>query len=317
MSGPFVISLLGFLFCFLAAAAVYIYLTSREAVQIWKRRVENRIDATPMDQEAGLLESLETQFTQLIERLGKAMKPTDEAQVSSLRHALITAGYRHPRAPILLLGSKLFCAIGLLVGMVIVPTKALGFPGLSLLVMYYVLAGFLGYYLPDYWLRWTISSRKTRILHALPDALDLMVVCVEAGLGLDQAINRVGDEIKFAHPDLSDEFNLLGLELRTGVSRADALRNLSKRIDLEEFRSLVALLIQTDRFGTSIGQALRVHSDSMKVTRRMKAEEIAAKLPVKLLFPLLFFIFPNLFIVVLGPAAIRVIRTLLPALAPH
>lgn len=315
MSSPLLISLLAFLFCFLAGAAVYVYMTSREAVRIWKRRVENRMESSSTDQQVGLLESLRIQFSQLIERLGNAMKPSDEAEVSSLRQSLISAGYRHPRAPILLLGSKLFCASGLLVGMAIIPTKTLGFPSISSLIMYYVLAGFVGYYLPDYWLRWTISSRKTRILHALPDALDLMVVCVEAGLGLDQAINRVGEEIKFAHTDLSDELNLLGLELRTGVTRTDALRNLSKRIDLEEFRSLVALLIQTDRFGTSVGQALRVHSDSMKVSRRMKAEEMAAKLPVKLLFPLLFFIFPNMFIVVLGPAAIRVIRTLLPALS--
>lgn len=314
MSSPFLISLLAFLFCLLAGAAAYVFMSSREAVQVWKRRVENRMDSPGRDEEIGVIESLGAQFTRLIERLGKTMKPSDEVEASNIRKSLITGGYRHPKAPIMFLGSKLFCATALLVGAALIPAKALGFPSISSLIMYYVLAGFVGYYLPDYWLRWTISSRKTRILHALPDALDLMVVCVEAGLGLDQAINRVGDEIRFAHQDLSDELSLLGLELRTGVSRADALRNLSKRIDLEEFRSLVALLIQTDRFGTSIGQALRVHSDSMKVTRRMKAEEMAAKLPVKLLFPLLFFIFPNLFIVVLGPAAIRMIRTLLPAL---
>ncbi|MGH9426870.1 MAG: type II secretion system F family protein, partial [Terriglobia bacterium] len=308
MSSPFLISLLAFLFCLLASIALYVYLTSREAVQVWKRRVENRLDSPVSDQEMSWIDSLRTRFTQLIERLGKAVKPSNEADVTSLRQSLIRAGYRHPRAPILLLGSKLFCATGLLMGMALIPAKTLGFPRYSTLIMYYVVAGFVGYYLPDYWLRWKTSSRNTRILHALPDALDLLVVCVEAGLGLDQAINRVGDEIKFAHSDLSDEFNLLSLELRTGVTRSDALRNLSKRINLEEFKSLVALLIQTDRFGTSIGQALRVHSDAMKVTRRMKAEELAAKLPVKLLFPLLFFIFPNLFIVVLGPAAIRMIR---------
>jgi tight adherence protein C len=258
---------------------------------------------------------MKIQLARLLNYLGTLTKPSEEADVRSLRQQLITAGYRHPQAPILYLGSKLGCATLLMLGMLLVPTRFLGFPVFSALIMYYVLAGFVGYYLPDYCLRWIISSRKTKILHALPDALDLMVVCVEAGLGLDQAINRVGDEIKFAHLDLSDEFNLLGLELRTGVTRQQALRNLSQRVDLEEFKSLVALLIQTDRFGTSIGQALRVHSDAMKVTRRMKAEEMAAKLPVKLLFPLLFFIFPNLFIAVLGPAVIKIMRTLLPAFA--
>jgi tight adherence protein C len=151
-------------------------------------------------------------------------------------------------------------------------------------------------------------------MRARPDALDLMVVCVEAGLGLDQAINRVADEIKLSHKELSEEFHLLGLELRTGVGRTDALRNLSRRIDLDEIKSLIALLVQTDRFGTSIGQALRVHSDAMKVSRQMKAEERAAKIPVKLLLPLILFIFPSVFIVIIGPGAIRIIRTLLPTM---
>jgi tight adherence protein C len=141
-----------------------------------------------------------------------------------------------------------------------------------------------------------------------------MVVCVEAGLVLDQAIGRVGEEVKRTHPKLSDELSLLSMELRTGVSRSEALRNLSHRTDLEEVRNLVALLVQTDRFGTSIGQALRVHADSMRATRRLRAEELAAKLPVKLLFPLIFFIFPCMFIVLLGPAAIQMMRVLFPAL---
>jgi tight adherence protein C len=182
------------------------------------------------------------------------------------------------------------------------------------LLVFYVLAAGGGYYAPGFWLRSAIGRRKQTIMRALPDALDLMVVCVEAGLGLDQAINRVAEEIKFSHKELSEEFHLLGLELRAGVARTDALRNLSRRVDLEEIKSLIALLVQTDRFGTSIGQALRVHSEAMKVSRQMKAEERAAKLPVKLLFPLLFFIFPSLFIVIIGPAVIKVIRTLLPSM---
>lgn len=315
METPIVIAFLAFLVCLLGSVALYAYLNSREVVQVWKRRVENRLDAAEPALDQHWVDDLKGRFTQLIKSLGAIMQPSSETDIRSIRHSLITAGYRRAHAPLLYLGSKLFMAIALLLGTTLIPAKALGFPGFSTLLIYYVLAAFVGYYLPDYWLRWTIGARKERILRALPDALDLLVVCVEAGLGLDQAINRVGEEVKFAHRDLSDEFALLALELRTGVTRTEALRNLSHRIDLEEFKNLVALLIQTDRFGTSIGQALRVHSDSMKVARRMKAEELAAKLPVKLLFPLLFFIFPNLFIVVLGPAAIRVIRTLLPALS--
>jgi len=209
------------------------------------------------------------------------------------------------------------CALLALLGFAIIPHQWLGFPGTTNLIMYYVVAAGAGYYAPALWLRRTISRRKETIMRALPDALDLMVVCVEAGLGLDQAINRVADEIKLSHKELSEEFHLLGLELRTGVARTDALRNLSRRVDLEEIKSLIALLVQTDRFGTSIGQALRVHSDAMKVSRQMKAEERAAKIPVKLLLPLILFIFPSVFVAILGPGVIRIIRTLLPSLGQH
>ena len=315
METPIVIAFLAFLVCLLGSLALFAYFNSREAAQIWKRRVEGRLEPAEPGVDQNWLDSVSARVAHLIKRLGTMVQPSNETDVKTIRHALITAGYRHPQAPLVFLGSKLSMAIAFLLGTTLIPAKALGFPSFSTLLIYYVLAAFVGYYLPEYWLRWTVSARKVRILHALPDALDLLVVCVEAGLGLDQALARVGEEIKFAHRDLSDELGLLSLELRTGLTRTEALRNLSHRIDLEEFKNLVALLIQTDRFGTSIGQALRVHSDSMKVARRMKAEELAAKLPVKLLFPLLFFIFPNLFIVVLGPAAIRVIRTLLPALS--
>lgn len=148
----------------------------------------------------------------------------------------------------------------------------------------------------------------------LPDALDLMVVCSEAGVGLDATINRVGEEMRLNNKTLSDEFNLMSLELQAGKPRRDALKDLATRTGLEDVTNLTSMLIQTERFGTSISQALRVHSDSMRVKRSQRAEEIAAKLPVKLLFPLIFFIFPSLFVVILGPAVIRIFRTLLPAL---
>jgi tight adherence protein C len=196
----------------------------------------------------------------------------------------------------------------------LIPAKVLGFPTVTNLIFFYLLAATCGYYAPSIWLKLAISSRQDALNRAIPDALDLMVVCVEAGLGLDQAIGRVGDEVKRSHLELSEELNILSMELRTGITRQEALRNLAYRTDLEEVRNLVAILVQTDRFGTSIAQALRVHSDSMRTTRRLKAEEMAAKLPVKLLFPLIFFIFPSLFIVTIGPACIRMVRVLFPAL---
>jgi tight adherence protein C len=250
----------------------------------------------------------------LLARLGEANKPSDEAEVSALRESLISAGYRHAQAPILFMGAKLLSSVVVLGIVAFIPAKVLGFPTVTGQLAIYVGAASVGYFLPMWWLRHAINSRKEKILLAFPDSLDLMVVCVEAGLGLDAAINRVCTEIRFAHKELAEEFNLVSLELRTGLSRAEALKNLSRRVDLEDVSSLVALLIQTDKFGTSIGQALRVHSDAMRINRQLRAEELAAKLPVKLLFPLVFFIFPSLFVIIVGPAAVKIARTLLPSL---
>ena len=318
MDFPTIISLLAFVMCILASLAVYTHLNSREASKVWSRRVEGRSETVDaLAEDMGWGQSVKRQLSELLHTLGKTNQPTDQKEVLSLRQALITAGYRSAHAPIAFLGAKMLCALGLLLCLVLVPHKWLGFPSTTNLIMFYVIAAGAGYYAPALWLRNTIGHRQQAIMRALPDALDLMVVCVEAGLGLDQAINRVADEIKLSHKELSEEFHLLGLELRTGVARTDALRNLSRRIDLDEIKSLIALLVQTDRFGTSIGQALRVHSEGMKVSRQMKAEERAGKMPVKLLLPLILFIFPSVFIVVLGPGAISIIRTLLPALGQH
>jgi tight adherence protein C len=144
----------------------------------------------------------------------------------------------------------------------------------------------------------------------LPDALDLLVVCAEAGMGLDAAMKRVGEEMKLSNKTINEEFRLLNLELRAGKSRKDALKNLALRTDLEEMNSLITLLVQTDRFGTSVAQALRVHYDAMRTRRTQRVEELAAKLPVKLLFPTIFCIFPSLFLVILGPGLLQAFRTL-------
>ena len=167
---------------------------------------------------------------------------------------------------------------------------------------------FLGFYLPDIWLRQKTDKRREKLLKALPDALDLMVVCVEAGMGLDEAINRVAKESKIQSRELSDEFAFLSLELRAGKQRQDALQNLAERTDLEEVKNLVTLLIQADKFGTNIADTLRVYSDTFRTERFQRAEEMAAKMPVKLIFPLILFIFPALFIVIIGPAIISIYR---------
>jgi len=174
-----------------------------------------------------------------------------------------------------------------------------------------VFLALLGFYTPDLWLSLRTSKRKSKIIEGMPDALDLLVVCVEAGMGLDSSINRIAEEMKLSNETLSDELKLMTLELRAGKSRQDALRNLALRTDLEDVNSFVTLLIQTDKFGTSVAQALRVYSDSFRTKRYQKAEEVASKLPVKLVFPCILFIFPSLFVTIMGPAAIRIYQTFL------
>jgi tight adherence protein C len=316
MDMTWVISLLIFTMVLLCSVGLYLVLGSRATMKVIKRRAEGQIGIAPSEGESiGL--SFKDKLHSILMRLGRANKPSNESEVSAIREALVSAGYRHVQAPILFMGAKLLMSILALGVAVIIPAKLLGFPTATSQLMLYVGAASAGYFLPMLWLRHAINQRKRKLLEAFPDALDLMVVCVEAGLGLDAAISRVSSEIRFAHRELAEEFNLVSLELRTGLSRAEALRNLSRRVDLEEVSSLVALLVQTEKFGTSVGQALRVHADSMRVNRQLRAEELAAKLPVKLLFPLVFFIFPSLFIVVLGPAVVKIARTLLPTLGSH
>lgn len=314
MDLPLIIALFTFIAITLATSAAFLYMNSREALQTWRRRA----DGTPSGAEAPseqVTDQLMQQFQALLEWFARMNQPSNVEEARATRRQLITAGYRSGKAPVFFVGAKLFLAVLTAALIALVPVKFLGFPTFAILVFYYVLAATCGYYAPIVWLKSRISARKDALNRAIPDALDLMVVCVEAGLGLDQAIGRVGEEVKRTHPALSDELNLMALELRTGVSRQEALRNFALRTDMEETRNLVALLIQTDRFGTSIGQALRVHADAMRTTRRLKAEELAAKLPVKLLFPLVFFIFPSMFIVIIGPAGIKMVRVIFPALA--
>lgn len=318
MELPLLAALSTFLVILLAGTALVLYLNSREALQIWRRRAEGHT-LTGEDSAAaeGFADQVQAQIRTLLEWFAKLNQPSNVEELRATRRLLITAGYRSGKAPVFYTGAKLLLAVLVVAVVAMIPVKALGFPTATNLILYYLIAATCGYYAPGLWLKWTIAHRQDALQRAIPDALDLMVVCVEAGLGLDQAIARVGEDVKQAHPVLGDELNILALELRTGLQRQEALRNLAHRTDLEEVKNLVALLVQTDRFGTSIGQALRVHADSMRTTRRLRAEELAAKLPVKLLLPLIFFIFPSMFVVTIGPACIRMVRVLFPALAGH
>ena len=245
-------------------------------------------------------------------RAGNWVKPGDKGNdLSNLRKRFLTAGIRLPGAPGIFWGARVLCAALMpafvFFGVLVADKK---FMPLHILLILLAVAA-VGFYLPEVILDLRIRSRKEKIVRGFPDALDLLVVCVEAGMGIDAAINRVAEEIRMSSPVLSDEFRLLNLELRAGKSRADALRNLGARADVEEVRSFSTLLIQTDRFGTSVAQALRVHSDAMRTQRYHRAEELAAKLPVKLMFPLIMFIFPAIIVVIVGPAAIQIYQTII------
>lgn len=253
----------------------------------------------------------------LLKRLGEANQSTEtdqQPQGSALSQRLMSAGYRREAAPSIFTGVKVLLALVLPIFVWLLPIPALDQAPLVQSLMVYLVMAAIGLYGPELWLHQASEARKLRITNGFPDALDLLVVCIEAGLGLDAAIFRTGVELQMTHPDLCEELHLVSLELRAGLQRSQALTNLGWRADIVEVKSLVALLIQTDRFGTSVGQALRVHSDAMRTARTQRAEEMAGKLPVKLLFPLMFFIFPSLFIVILGPAVIQGMRILLPTL---
>ncbi len=239
--------------------------------------------------------------------VGKLL-PTSTKQLSHTRRLMVRAGYRRQEAATAMFGAKILLPAGLL-SLVYFTKIYIYNPALIL-----VGAGIVGFLLPELWLTWRVKKRQHRLRLALPDVLDLLVICVEAGLGLDQAILRVSQELKVAHPELSEELQLVNLEMRAGKTRLEALRELSSRKGVDDIKALVAMLIQTDRFGTSVARSLRVHSDSLRIKRRQRAEEMAAKATVKMVPPLVFFIFPALFVVILGPAVIAVARQLLPAL---
>jgi len=231
--------------------------------------------------------------------------PTPASEMSRLRARLVASGYRRPEALAIFIGARLGMAV---VSFAVVAMPVFGRPNVLLALG----AAAMGYLLPGMALGRMARKRQHRIRLSLPDALDLLVVSVEAGLGLDQAIQRVGEELDFAHKELSEELRLVNLELRAGTARADALHNLAKRTGVEDLSSLVAMLVQTDKFGTSVAQSLRVHSDTLRVKRRQRAEEAAAKTGVKMVFPLVFCIFPAIWVVTIGPAAIKFVQVLFP-----
>lgn len=250
-----------------------------------------------------------------IEPLANAAMNSESWLTSPLRIRFSNAGLNKPNVVAFYFASKTMLAVTLpalvlLARMVLTWDMNIGWLSTLLLI-----ASALGYYLPNAVLSHLVKKRQSELFKAFPDALDLLRLCVEAGLGLDAAVERVGREIQIESEALAQEFSLLGLELRAGAIRADAMRNLALRIGLQDITALVSMLIQADRFGTSVAESLKVHSESLRIKRRLIAEETAAQLPVKILLPLIFCVFPALLTVLLGPAIINVSQVLLPQLA--
>jgi tight adherence protein C len=249
-------------------------------------------------------------FLSLFSRKNRSQTPGLE-NPEAIKLKFLQAGIRSRNFEPAFYGAKLFFPLLLVVIFLFLKIFVYTTMSNAMASFILVVVGLLGFYLPDIWLKQKTDKRKIVLFKALPDALDLLVVCVEAGMGLDAALLKVGQEIEDAYPDLSREFAYLNLEIRAGKQRSEALKNLYLRTGIDEMNSLVTLLIQTDKFGTSVSKALQVFSDSFRTKRYQMAEEMAAKLPVKILIPLVLFIFPALFVVIIGPAAIAIYKALI------
>ncbi len=251
-------------------------------------------------------------FHELVQKLGDVL-PASPKEVSAMQRKLIRAGFRGPNALKVFYGSKVFfgAVVPIVMG-VLVSGSASDASNKFLAIIASVAAGFFG---PNEYVNIMSKRRAKEVQRGLANSLDLLVVCVESGLGLDQAILQVAKELEHAHPEICEEFMLVNLELKAGKRRSEALRNLAERTSVEDLKKLVAVLIQADRFGTGVAQSLRAHADYMRVQARQIAEEKAAKLGVKLVFPIFFCILPTLFIVTVGPITMKIIRELIPMMS--
>jgi tight adherence protein C len=288
-----------FLFIFLLIASGGLILFYREAMI---ERISSVI--TPRAKQGSLREAIEqTGITlgTMVERFERVV-PKSTADMSVVQKRLVRAGYRSDSAVNLFYGAKVLVPLILCV---VAFTSGAG--SYSPFFVYLVAIG-LGFLLPDFWLSNRVSARQSRIRRGLPDVLDLLVICIEAGLSLDQGVARTAEELSLAQPAVSDELDIVVLEQRAGLPRADAWKHFADRTNVESVRNLVSVLVQSEKFGTSIAKTLRVHSDTLRTQRRQAVEEQAAKTTVKLVFPLVLFIFPSLFLVTLGPAAITVME---------
>ena len=294
-------------FAVIAFLVAFLLIGSGGLLIFYRDKIQDRISSAlyPRAQKKSFTSTIEETrhvIGGVVEHFEKIL-PKSQNEVSVAQQRLIRAGYRSDNAVRMFYGAKVICPVVLLLLSWVTGAIHLG----AFFIL--ALAGGVGYLAPDFWLGRQISNRQKAIKKGLPDVLDLLVICVEAGLSLDQATARTAQELNKAQPELSDELGIVALEQRAGRARSDAWKHLSERTDVEEVRNLVSMLVQAEQFGTSIGKTLRVHSDTLRTKRVQEVEEKAAKLSVKLLFPLVLFIFPSLFVVVLGPAVMVMIES--------
>lgn len=292
------------IFCVFGAVAAVGYWVASFLMNDEEQKLRERLAGEAQVQQQEQRE--ESGALPLLTKIGQAaaepFMPTSREKVSALRRNLAMAGIYSPAAFRLIIGAKVIClGIGLAGGYVIGALADQAMLGLSL-------GGIIAYLVPLMWLRIRINAHQRELNYGLPDALDLMVVCIEAGLTIDSAMQRVGQELALAHPALSRELEISHMETRVGLSRADSLRNMANRTQNAAVQSLVAMLVQAERFGTSIAQSLRVHADSLRVQRQQAAEELAGRASVKMSFPLVLFIFPATFIVLGGPTVLSLMK---------
>ena len=291
-------------FAVIAFLSIFLLIVSAGLLLFYREAMIQRISAViggtqqvEVTKQASTLQQAGSSISGVVEKFEKVL-PKSQAEVSVVQQRLIRAGMRDEAALKVFYGSKV--VVPLILCIVLTAT---GIAGKNPFIFYAMALG-IGYLIPDFWLGKQIKKRQVKMRRGLPDVLDLLVICVEAGLGLDQATARTARELVFTHPVLSDELELVALEQRAGRARSEAWRHMAERTDVDVIKNLVSMLVQSEQFGTSIAKTLRTHSDTLRTQRIQQIEELAAKTTVKLIFPLVFFIFPCLFLVTLGPAMI-------------
>ena len=291
----------------LAFGAIFVLVASGGLLMFYRETMSERVSAviSPNQKKATVMGRLQQTGSSLTGVLGKAQvfRPRSEGETSVIQQRLVRAGFRGDNAMNYFYSAKVLVPL-----ILIVITTVSGVAAWNRFFVYGMSLA-LGFLAPDFWLGRRITARQTKIRRGLPDVLDLLVICIEAGLGMDQATARTADELAPAHPVISDELGIVVLEQRAGRPRSEAWRHLAERTAVESVQNVVAVLIQSEKFGTSVAKNLRIHSDVMRTKRRQQIEEQAAKTTVKLVFPLVLFIFPSIFIVTLGPAGIMMMES--------